>query len=70
MDHNFYVVCVGQNFLHGSIFFTWVNIFCGGLNFCVSGFLGVVVVVVVVGGEGLRGFLKKILIGSFTSSFT
>ena len=67
MDHNFYVVCVGQNFLHGSIFFTWVNIFCGGLNFCVSGFLGVVVVG---GGVGLRGFPKKILIGSFTSSFT
>ena len=69
MDHNFYVVCVGQNFLHGSIFFTWVNIFCGGLNFCVSGFFAVVVVVVVVGVR-VRGFLKKILIGSFTSSFT
>ena len=50
MDHNFYVVCVGQNFLHGSIFFTWVKIFCGGLNFCVSDFLGAV------GGQGT--FLK------------
>ena len=54
MDHNFYVVCVGQNFLHGSIFFTWLNIFCGGLNFCVSGFFAVVVVVVV-GGVRVRG---------------
>ena len=55
MDHNFYVVCVGQNFLHGSIFFTWVNIFCGGLNFCVSGFFGVVVVGVGGGGGRVRG---------------
>ena len=41
MDYNFYMVCVGQNFFHGSVFFTWVKIFCGSLNFCVSYFLGV-----------------------------
>ena len=41
VDHNFYMVCVGQNFFHVSVFFTWVKIFCGRLNFCVSYFLGV-----------------------------
>ena len=45
-------------FLHGSIFFTLVKIFCGSLNFCVSD------------GGGKGRFLKKISIGTFTSSFT
>ena len=34
MDHNFYVVCVGQNFLHGSIFLRGSNFFVGSKFLC------------------------------------
>ena len=63
MVHNFYVGCVGQKFLRGSIFFTWVRIFClsqffcGGLNFCFGHFFG-------------EGGSQKNLDWQFTSSFT
>ena len=52
MDHNFYVVCVGQNFFHGSIFLRGSKFFVG-VQIFVSGFLGVV------GGRERGGFLKK-----------
>ena len=53
----FYVGCVGQNFLRGSISFTWVKIFCLSQFFVGSNFFAWIIFL-------RRMSLKQILIGS------
>ena len=83
VGHDFYVGCVGQNFLRGRICFTWVKIFCLSQNFLlVSKFFVWVTLCVCVcgwGGGGSEGevwqgcgigggWVQKI--DTFISSFT